>query len=234
MSPAPPLAAPETREARGADAPHAPATTRRYMTEAEYLAFMETHDRPFEWINGRGRWRGGEELGEVRPAQGYDGQGNADMPTERHSTIVANLAGLLWPQLRRTAFKTHQGGLAVRDPAGPYYFPDVLVSPDPGEFEPHPDGENLVLRNPVVIFEVLSRSTSRTDRVEKLDAYRRIESVTDYLILSQDRRRVVHHRRDGAVWRTHTHAGADVAVTLAAPPVTLPLADVYERVAVSA
>ena len=232
MSPASPVAAPPN--APRAEAPRSPKPQRTYMTEAEYLAFMDTHDRPYEWINGRGRWRDGEELGEVRPVSGYDERGRPDAPTVHHSTIVTNLAGLLWAGLRGRPFKSLQLRMAVRDPAGSYYYPDVLISPDPSTIEPHPDSETPVLTDPIVLFEVLSRSTSRTDRVEKLAAYHRIETVTDYLILSQDRRRVVHHRRDGAGWRDETHTAADDVVTFAVPPVRLNLADVYERVALDA
>ena len=225
MSPAPPrtIAPPRT--------PRSTAGDRVYMTEREYLAFLETSERPFEWINGRGRRRRGEELGEVRPAQGYDEYGDPALATEPHNTIAWNLAGLLWNSLRRTEFTSHQGAMAVRDPAGPYYFPDLLIYGDPGTFEPHPDGSRLVLRNPLVVFEILSRSRARTDRGEKLAAYHRIASVTDYLIVSQDAPHVLHHRRDGGGWADAAHAGLDSAVTLAAPAVTLPLAEVYERVA---
>ena len=58
------------------------------------------------------------------------------------------------------------------------------------------------LRNPEVIFEVLSESTESYDRGKKFSSYRSIPSVTDYVLLAQDQILVEHyHRQPDGSWR---------------------------------
>ena len=52
--------------------------------------------------------------------------------------------------------------------------------------------------HPLVIVEVLSPSTSATDRAWKLREYFRLASVRHYLIVWADRQQIVHHQRDDA------------------------------------
>ena len=90
--------------------------------------------------------------------------------------------------------------------------------------------------------EILSRNTARVDRIDKAADYLATPSVTDYLIVHQDEARFVHHRRAAvtaadprprwdATTITAAEHGRDAAVALAAPAVTLALADLYARVA---
>jgi Uma2 family endonuclease len=57
-------------------------------------------------------------------------------------------------------------------------------------------GTTDVLSNPAVVVEVLSKSTETYDRGRKWDGYRRLLSVTDYLLVAQSAPRVEHYRRD--------------------------------------
>ena len=56
-------------------------------------------------------------------------------------------------------------------------------------------GDATKVPDPLILVEVLSPSTSATDRTTKLEKYFRLPSVQHYLIVWADRRRVVHHRR---------------------------------------
>ena len=66
--------------------------------------------------------------------------------------------------------------------------------------------------DPLIVVEVLSPSTSATDRSEKLEKYFRLPSVQHYLIVWADRRRVVHHRRDGGSVATSVHTEGTIAL----------------------
>lgn len=58
------------------------------------------------------------------------------------------------------------------------------------------------LTNPRIVFEVLSPSTAAVDRGDKLDAYRAVESLTDYVIVDPDRETFDHYARDAdGSWR---------------------------------
>jgi Uma2 family endonuclease len=94
------------------------------------------------------------------------------------------------------------------------------------------DQHTEILLNPSVILEVLSPATEAFDRGEKFQRYQRWNpTLTDYLLVSQDRAQVEHFIRqaDGG-WTQYVHTGLDAAVTIASIQCTLKLADVYDRV----
>lgn len=90
-----------------------------------------------------------------------------------------------------------------------YVYADAVVVCGPMRTEP---GTNDVLANPRVIVEVLSKSTEHYDRVEKWAAYQRLDSVTDYLLVSQTSKRVEHYVRESeGSWRYRALGDGDMA-----------------------
>ena len=86
------------------------------------------------------------------------------------------------------------------------------------------------LLDPLVVVEGLSPSTEAIDRGEKLDNYRLVPSLTDYLIVFQDRMRVEHYSRVSAdEWRLVTRDGAGDSILLPTLGCELRLAEVYGR-----
>jgi Uma2 family endonuclease len=93
-----------------------------------------------------------------------------------------------------------------------YVYADAVVVCGGMQMEP---GTTDVLANPRVVVEVLSRSTEAYDRGGKWEAYQRLPSLTDYLLVSQAAVRVEHYRREGdGSWRYRT-LGAGETVALA-------------------
>jgi Uma2 family endonuclease len=76
--------------------------------------------------------------------------------------------------------------------AGRIRYPDAFVVCTPGS------ARRTVVRDPVVVFEVLSESTSRTDRIEKLREYGATPSIQRYVILEQDAIAAMVFLRKGA------------------------------------
>lgn len=101
---------------------------------------------------------------------------------------------------------------------------DALLYPDAmvvcGPYAMSPTDRHAVV-NPVLIVEVLSPSTSDCDQGAKFGHYRRIPSLSHYLMIDPDTRRVVHARRDGDGWRLHDLT--DGEIELAAIGVSLPI-----------
>jgi Uma2 family endonuclease len=90
---------------------------------------------------------------------------------------------------------------------------------------------------PCLIVEVLSPSTMSIDRREKLAAYRLLDSVREYVVVFQDRRRVEAHRKDAqGAWQTVVLGKPDelLLTSLPAGPLTLTLTltmdEIYEDV----
>jgi Putative restriction endonuclease len=70
-------------------------------------------------------------------------------------------------------------------------------------------GRRDILLNPVIIVEVLSKSTQRYDREIKLKEYQRIATVDALLLASSERPAVDLHTRAGRAWKHHTFSGLD-------------------------
>jgi Uma2 family endonuclease len=85
--------------------------------------------------------------------------------------------------------------------------------------------------DPVLIVEVLSPSTEVHDRGRKVEAYSRLPSVKEILLVSSEERRVRSWRRDGRRWIVEDLIG-DAELRLDTVPAPIPLAAIYEGSAV--
>ena len=143
--------------------------------------------------------------------------------TRRHSRITANVTGHVWNAARGGPCRVHHSEVKLRVRRVAYY-PDVMVA-----CGPEPDDPRLETA-PCLVVEVLSDSTERVDRREKLMEYRTLASLGAYLIIDRDRRLVDHYRRnaDGA-WRYATLVDTG-AIVLPCPAITLTLDEIYEGV----
>jgi len=147
----------------------------------------------------------------------------------RHTVIVANVVYLLVGQLKGHKCSAHANDLRVHvKQAGLYTYPDVLVICGQPLFV---DKQKDTLLNPNVIVEVLSDSTEKWDRGRKFAMYRSIESLTDYVLITQNTPLVEHYvRQPNDQWILSDCRGLDAAVTIASIDCTLPLADIYDKV----
>jgi Uma2 family endonuclease len=82
-------------------------------------------------------------------------------------------------------------------------YPDAVVSCTPQR------DSSQVIENPVVVFEVLSESTSRTDRIEKVREYQATQSILRYVILEQDSIGATVFERRGETWAASTLTEGD-------------------------
>ena len=148
--------------------------------------------------------------------------------SKEHNRITFNTSGLLWSQLEGSTCEGFSQDMRVRVPqCDKYYCPDVIVVCGEPRFE---DTTFDVLLNPRLIIEVLSESTERKDREEKFDCYETLESMTDYILISQWEPRIEHfYRLEDGVWRFTVARGLQAVLALPAIGCRLPLADVYAR-----
>jgi Uma2 family endonuclease len=87
-------------------------------------------------------------------------------------------------------------GMTIRISDDTAFEPDGLVYCGP-EIDP----DSVEVANPVIVVEVLSRSTRKIDTSRKIDGYFSIASVHHYLVVDPERRKIVHHQRqsDGTI-----------------------------------
>lgn len=148
----------------------------------------------------------------------------------RHSLIAGNLIRHLGSQLRHGSCQVHPSDLRVRIPsANVYTYPDVTIVCGEPRLE---DEFGDTLLNPMVVVEVLSPSTEAYDRGTKLRWYQSLESLSDYLLVSQDLPRVEHYvRHDGDGWLYHAAEGLEAVLPLSSLRIELSLAEVFAKVA---
>lgn len=144
-----------------------------------------------------------------------------------HGRIALNIGAELRTQLRGKPCEAFISDMKVKIPpafSDAYYYPDVVVGCSPREHDPY------VREEPAVIFEVLSATTERTDRSEKVAAYLHIPSLQAYVIVAQDRPSVTVRFRAGVNWKIVELTKMDDRVALPGIQCELTLEQIYERV----
>ncbi len=149
--------------------------------------------------------------------------------TPRHSRIKLNVGSLLNASLREGSCVPYDSDLRVRVPGT-----DLITYPDAsvicGELQIDLDDANTAL-NPTVLIEVLSPSTEAYDRGAKFGHYRRIPSLREYVLISQDEPRVERFlRNDDETWTLVISNGLDQSIELGSLGVTLPLSEIFFKV----
>jgi len=146
-----------------------------------------------------------------------------------HTVLVGNLVAMLHQQLRRRPCRVCPVDLRVRVSAtGLYTYPDVtVVCGEPRLLDPRND----TLLNPTFIAEILSPSTEGFDRGRKFEHYRSIESLSEYLLVAQDRVHAdLYTRQPDGRWLLSEAGRLEDTLDLSSIGCRLSLADLYEKV----
>jgi Uma2 family endonuclease len=175
-----------------------------YMSLEEYLKFEGHGSLKYEYLAGR--------IFAMSP------------PKMRHGAIVRNVISGLEARLREGPCQAFPGpGVQIRWPVGRddlVYEPDVVVSCRPQ------DMEDQLVSEPRMIIEVLSPSTERIDRGEKVLNYRLIESLEEYVVIAQRIPEVTVYRRSER-WAPLVITALDAGVDFSSIGVSLPLNVIY-------
>lgn len=146
--------------------------------------------------------------------------------SDAHGTAALNLAALLRNALRGTPCKPFIADMKVQVvAANSFYYPDILVTCDPRDRTPE---ASHVKQHPCLIVEVLSPSTEAYDRGNKFAAYRQLEALQEYALVSLEARRIEIFRRDATGhWVLHPFA-LDETLELASLDFRCPVAEIFE------
>lgn len=148
----------------------------------------------------------------------------------RHSSICFNLYTIIGLQLRGKRCRGFSPNMKVAtNEKGLFSYPDLAVVCGAPKFH---DEKSDVLTNPSVIFEVLSPSTEHYDRGEKFLRYVNcIESLTDYLLISQDKPLIEHFRRQpNGEWEKTEIEGSEAICRIDAIDCEISLFELYELI----
>ena len=145
-----------------------------------------------------------------------------------HNLITYNISGELRTRLRGSGCLAFANEMRVSIPsANSYFYPDVSVVCEEPRFE---DNVFDTLLNPIVVVEVLSPSTEAYDRGDKFAHYRQLQSLQEYILVSQDKVRIDHYVRHTAQWILTDFQELDQHLPLTSIQCELPLQEIYESV----
>ena len=149
--------------------------------------------------------------------------------SREHNLIAGNTLTSLNQRLRDRDCEVYPSDMRVKvSPSGLYTYPDVTVVCGEPQFE---DAELDTLLNPKVLFEVLSPSTADYDRGGKFAQFRRLPSLQEYVLISQDRPLVEHYvRQPQNQWMLTETESLDDTLVLSSIDCELPLAEIYLKV----
>ncbi len=149
--------------------------------------------------------------------------------SRRHNLIAGNLVRELGNALKQQPCEVYPGDMRVKVcSTGLYTCPDVSIVCDDPRFE---DDELDTLLNPMVLFEVLSKSTEAYDRGTKSGHYRKLPSLRHYVLVAQDRCSIdVYTRRDEGNWLLRETSDIKGSLELPWPGITIPASEVYRKV----
>lgn len=188
------------------------AVPESYLTPEEYLSIERKAEYKSEYSGG-----------EMYAMSGA---------SREHNLISLNIASELRAQLRGRPCETYASDMRVRIfPPRRYVYPDVVVVCGEAEFEE--DGVDTLV-NPRVIVEVLSYSTESYDRGTKLGWYRRIESLQEYVLVSQDTPHIERYVKRAEGWVLTDTDGLEATVRLESIDCEISLTDIYDRVTFTA
>ncbi len=159
----------------------------------------------------------------------HDGQIYAMTGSNRtHNLITGNIGTELSQQLKKRPCEAYINDMRVKAAeARSYHYPDITVVCGSPQFE---DAHIDTLLNPTVLIEVLSPSTEAYDRGGKFAHYRKIASLNEYLLVTQDQPIIERYQRQGDVWILSEAEGLDASVSLESIGCILSLREVYDKV----
>lgn len=148
---------------------------------------------------------------------------------ESHNLIAANTLASLHGQLRKKPCRVYPSDMRIKVlRTGLNTYPDVVVVCGQPLFT---DDVRDTIVNPTVIVEVLSSSTERYDRGVKFQNYRTVDTLQDYVLVSQEHHHIeCYTRQESGLWLLQEVDGIKEKIDIRSIECTLSLQDVYEKV----
>ena len=182
----------------------------RRMTLEEFLRWDDGTDTHYELIDGF-------PVAMAPPAEAH-----RILAVRLVSRIDAALAG------RRPRNAQIEPGVVRPDRADSYYVPDIAVTCEPNE----PGRQAMV--DPILIVEILSPSTERTDRRLKLPIYQAMESVREIMLIDADSHHAELYRRENDRWGIQLVRGTEASLVLTTVDLRTSMSELYEGIAIAA
>lgn len=142
-----------------------------------------------------------------------------------HNKIAMNIGSALHQQVKGTPCDVYMSDVKLKiAEKNSYYYPDLMLACSREE-------NDYFLTQPCLIIEVLSKSTAATDKREKFVAYQRINSLREYVLVSQYSQKIERYHRldEHGLWHLTVYEKGDT-VEFSCIEFELSMADIYAGV----
>ncbi|MCP4120493.1 MAG: Uma2 family endonuclease, partial [Bacteroidetes bacterium] len=146
-----------------------------------------------------------------------------------HNIIAGNTFASLHTSLRNSECTVFTSDMKIQvDKDRHYTYPDISIICGDIEFAGNRDDTVI---NPLVIFEILSKSTKDYDRGSKFTAYKNIKSLRDYIMIDQYTCHVEYfHKNEAGKWILDEFKNPDDTFKIRSVDIELSLDTIYARV----
>ena len=178
----------------------------RTMTPEEFFDWQRDQDELYELVDGH-------------PVPRHRMMTGSSM---QHDRATVNIIGMLYAQLRGKTSRPTTADIAIRTSITGLRRPDVMVEcavlvPDTYE-----------AREPKLVVEVASPSTTSIDQTRKVEEYKRHPTLAYILLVETLKPQALLYMRVGDTWEIETFEGLEALIALPAIGASLTLADIYE------
>jgi Uma2 family endonuclease len=201
----------ETTFAQPAQPPLQLKKKERFVTLREYVLWEAKRDEKYEYHNGK--------IVKMAYARGP------------HNEITVNVTAALKAAIRMLTkkYRVFSGDQKIYLPEVNHgVYPDAVAVCEAPEYW---DDDTLLLVNPLLIVEVLSKSTQKYDREGKFDLYKTRPSFEEYVLVRQDTCEVeTRYREEPGLWRETVVTDPNGSVFLKSLGCSISVADIYENI----
>jgi Uma2 family endonuclease len=184
------------------------AVAEKLYTPEEYLELERETEEKHEFIDG-----------EIVAMAGA---------SREHNLIGTNITVELGFRLRGKGCEIYANDMRVRMRKNRYGYPDVVVVCGKPQFD---DEEFDVLLNPLIVVEILSKSTRFRHKTEKLITYQKMGSLRECLLIEQDEPRIEHYiKKTPNQWLLFIYENLDEMISLKSVNCKLPVAEIYAQI----
>lgn len=173
---------------------------KRYISEEEYLEIEKNSDIKHEYVNGEMWAMAGASLA--------------------HNILTSNVSRHFGNHLDGTRCTAVSSDLKVKANYS-FFYPDVVVLCSD-------ENDDFYTEQPLILVEVLSKSTEKFDKTFKLSCYTTLPSLQEYALIQQDVAEIIVCRRNNNWAAEFFFLGDDV--TFESIGLTISVETIYQRV----
>lgn len=183
-------------------------TEKKYYTPEEYFELEETAEYKSEYHDG-----------EIIPMTGG---------TAAHNTIALNFCRKFPLTINHQQYEIYMADMRLSIPEyRRYTYPDIMIIKGKPIFQRN----QTIVTNPLVIIEVLSKSTHNYDKTKKFKFYRSLPSLEEYILIDQYHYSIEKYvKQSEEQWFYHYFDGEEAILTLTSVDFQIPFNELYARV----